>query len=291
MAYDVPTRACSRLDVPFSPEGASPQGASCGAAEGPVLPTSFRGPERQAIWSATLAGRKLEACPPPATPPGAPGCIALTLDGRWATPPQVVVSADRTGAVVWGSPDGKRRAAEIHDARSGRRLRALESFPGNQRIAPWDVMEVGYWGNVLWATWPACEACPTRQTWTFDAQGRDPRLLGDYTPASAPYDDRLELVYPEHDGTVVLLDRTTGARAATYPLGYRDARGATLLALGKGQFVLAFQGRRGRTDPQRDDDHPDAADLLVLDLEAARAGRPVVQRGVLYPRCEDEKAR
>ncbi len=288
--YDIPTRSWSRLDVPFTPEGASPPGASCGAAEGPVLPPRFRGPEKQAIWAATLAGGKLQAC----SAPGASDCITLTLRERWAAPPQVVVSADRTGAVVWGKPDGKRPAAEIYDARSGRFLRALEAFPGNRWIAPWQVMEVGYWGNVLWATWPACEACPSSQTWLFDARGHDPRRIGDnphYPPAHAPYDDQLELVHPDESGNVLLLDCTTGASVGTYPLGYRNRWGGTLLAIAKGQFALVSGGRAVRSDHQGDDDHPDVAEVLFLDIDGARAGRPVVQRGVSFPRCKDESAR
>jgi hypothetical protein len=289
VAYDIPTRLWSRLDVPFSAEGASPQGASCGAAEGPVLPPRFLGPERPALWNATVAGKELRACPAP----GASDCLVLKLLDRWTTPPHVVVSADRTGAVIWGSPDGKRRAAEIYDGRSGRHLRALDAFPGNRRIAPFDVEQVGYWGNVLWATWPAAEGVPESQTWIFDAQGHDPRLLGQHEPAYARYDDRLEVVEPHalrfEEGKVVLLDRQTGAVAATYPFDYRDPESASLLAIGKGQLALVFDGRRGRVDRQGDEDRPRIAEFLVLDIEAAKAGRPVVQVAGLLPRCEAEK--
>jgi hypothetical protein len=275
IAYDLPTRRWSPLAPP----------PSAGA-----LPPGFVGPEEPALWAATLAGRELRACPAP----GASDCIVLKLAERWTTPPQVIVSTDRTGAVIWGSPDGKRRAADIYDARSGRLLRALKSFPGNRHVAPFDLEQVGYWGSVLWASWPACEACATHEIWTFDAQGHGPRLLSYNPPAYAPCDDHLELVYPHTDfspreeGSVVLFDRDTGSRVASYPLGYANLGPdqPTLLPAGKASFVLVYGTRSVRVDPRGDGDHPRLAEFLVLSLDAARAGRPVVALAGMFPRCD-----
>jgi hypothetical protein len=199
-----------------------------------------------------------------------------------------VVSDDRSGVVVWGSPDGKRRTADIYDGRSGRLVRALKAFPGNRHISRFDVNEVGYWGNVLWATWPACEGCPTRETWMFDAEGHNPVHLSWHEPAFAPHDDHLEIVYfPDDDGTVIVLDRRTGARVATYPVGYRGhlAHAATLFAAPGGQFVLALRYTASRVDPRGDDDHPKTTNFMVLDLDAARQGRSIVPFASLFPVC------
>jgi hypothetical protein len=251
----------------------------------PLLPQEFHGPELPIEWTATVKGNAMTACQK--TKPTE--CISARLAQTWDAPPYVAVAEDHSAFVVLGHPADYQRhpnVADLYDGRTGRRLRALDAFPRTQRFWEWDLGTAFYVGNILMATWPTGPSF-TESAWMFDAKAEHPEYLGERDPVLAPYKDDLVLVYPHGGNIVFVLDRVTRKRIATYPIGYRDPVDVPQLAhVGQDKFVLGFNRSVRRVADSGDEHHPDRAELLLLDIGAAHAGKPLVELAQNLPECD-----
>ena len=268
VAYDLASREWSNLPSP-----------PCGHE--PMLPLEFHGPTLPEQWSAKLTGRSLSACLE--TDPAE--CVTAHLAEKWDTPPKVSVSEDRSALVVFGWADHRPNIADLYDGRTGQRIRALRSFPRKQVF--WeDAIETAFYvGNTLFATWPICP-CQYRSSWLFDVKGGHPLQIGRRVPAVAPYKDNLVLVYPQLEQRVFVLDPRTQKQGPTYPTGYDNPIDPVqLFHVGQGTFVLALERGVQRASMPLDETHQEYAEMMVLDVDAAQAGRPLVRLAQRWPRC------